>query len=379
MTQKARYIMIGGFLGAGKSTSLLKLAEHLTNQGLKVGLITNDQGHSLVDTMKVANHGFPVQEIPGGCFCCRFNTLMEAADALTQETRPDVFLAEPVGSCTDLIASVSYPLRRIYGDRFEISPLSVLVDPLRAMAILGLSNKRRFSKKVAYIYLKQLEEASVIVINKTDLLEPQQLDDLQAALEERFPKARVLRCAVRENKGLDEWFHIIEGEEQAPGATMEVDYKVYAEGEALLGWLNATVEFNAGKLLDGDTVLKTLADNVRKRLNEISVEIAHFKMTLEPDDGSGELAVINLVGSDYQPEFSQSLSDPLQRGQLILNLRAEGSPESLAATLQQALTTTCLRHGDLNLHLEHMEHFRPGEPKPVYRMADADDEAVALV
>ena len=39
---QARYIMIGGFLGAGKTTSVARLAQHLTAQSLKVGLITND-------------------------------------------------------------------------------------------------------------------------------------------------------------------------------------------------------------------------------------------------------------------------------------------------------------------------------------------------
>ena len=47
---KARYLMLGGFLGAGKTTAVAKLAERLTAQGQRVGLITNDQGKELVDT-----------------------------------------------------------------------------------------------------------------------------------------------------------------------------------------------------------------------------------------------------------------------------------------------------------------------------------------
>src|SRR5688500_20260517 len=128
---KPRYIMIGGFLGAGKTTAVLKLAEHLTAHGLRVGLITNDQSVNLVDTAMLASHGFAVQEITGGCFCCKFNSLMEAADRLAAEARPDVFIAEPVGSCTDLTASVTYPLRRMDGEDFSVAPLSVLVDPVR--------------------------------------------------------------------------------------------------------------------------------------------------------------------------------------------------------------------------------------------------------
>src|ERR1041385_9206591 len=121
---RARYVMIGGFLGAGKTTCVAKLAQQLSDRGLKVGLITNDQGSELVDTAMLRSRGFATEEIPGGCFSCRFNSLVDAANRLNAASRPDVFIAEPVGSCTDLVATVTYPLRRIYGERFSIAPLS---------------------------------------------------------------------------------------------------------------------------------------------------------------------------------------------------------------------------------------------------------------
>ena len=65
--------MIGGFLGAGKTTSVAALAKHLSATGRTVGLITNDQGRELVDTAMLRSKGFATEEISGGCFCCRFN------------------------------------------------------------------------------------------------------------------------------------------------------------------------------------------------------------------------------------------------------------------------------------------------------------------
>ena len=59
----ADYVMVGGFLGAGKTTALLRLAEHLTAEGRRVGLITNDQSQGLVDTSIVNANGYPVEEI----------------------------------------------------------------------------------------------------------------------------------------------------------------------------------------------------------------------------------------------------------------------------------------------------------------------------
>ena len=88
----ARYVMIGGFLGAGKTTAVARLARHITDRGRRVGLICNDQSSGLVDTTLLRSKGFPVEEITGGCFCCRFNSLLEAAESLTRDSRPDLFL-----------------------------------------------------------------------------------------------------------------------------------------------------------------------------------------------------------------------------------------------------------------------------------------------
>src|SRR5262245_25713387 len=198
----ADYIMVGGFLGAGKTTALLRLAEHFTAQGRRVGLITNDQSQGLVDTSIVNASGYPVEEITGGCFCCRFTSLTDAADRLTRDARPDVFLAEPVGSCTDLRATVQYPLRRLYGDDYRVAPLSVLVDPTRASRMLGLERGPGFSPKVQYVYEKQLEEADLIVINKSDLLDARRRHALEGALSTRFPKAEVVTVSARSGENL---------------------------------------------------------------------------------------------------------------------------------------------------------------------------------
>src|SRR5882724_2820131 len=265
--ERARYIMIGGFLGAGKTTCVAKLAQQLTAQGLRVGLITNDQGSELVDTAMLRSRGFATEEIPGGCFCCRFNSLVDAANKLTTTNRPNVFIAEPVGSCTDLVATVTYPLRRMYGENFAIAPLSVLVDPIRAQRVFGLAEGGKFSEKVIYIYRKQIEEADLIVINKRELLDTAALAQLTAKLSGEFPRAEVLAVSARDGTGLDEWFARIASAEQPGGAAMAVDYKIYADGEALLGWLNCTVALDATASFDGNAVLQSLARRIQELLN----------------------------------------------------------------------------------------------------------------
>ena len=363
---KARYIMIGGFLGAGKTTAVAALAQHLTQSGLRVGLITNDQGSELVDTAMLRAKGFSTEEIPGGCFCCRFNSLVDAADKLREATRPDVFIAEPVGSCTDLVATVTYPLRRIYGDRFLIAPLSVLVDPVRAERVFGLDESgRRFSDKVLYIYRKQLEEADIIVVTKNETVPADRLQRLIARLAQEFPQAEILDVSVRENRGLDEWFRQIATGEQVARATMDVDYEIYAEGEALLGWLNATVQLASAGGFDSEPVLRAVAAGIQRRL--AGAEIAHLKMTLSPDAGLGDIAVINLVRSDFVPELSLKLEAPVTSGQLIINCRAEADPDTLSGAVRDTIAEINHLVPGLDARLEHHEHFRPGKPRPTHR------------
>ncbi|MFZ4764350.1 MAG: GTP-binding protein [Roseimicrobium sp.] len=373
---KARYIMIGGFLGAGKTTAMGKLARHLTDQGLRVGLITNDQAGGLVDTKLMRNQGFATEEIAGGCFCCRFNTLVDAAAKLTDATKPDVFIAEPVGSCTDLVATVTYPLRRMYGAEFSIAPLSVLVDPIRARRVLGLDDGGGFSTKVAYIYKKQLEEADIIVINKQELLTAEQLEELTAALQGAFPEARILSASVRSETGLDPWFRSIFSQTQQGDRTpMAVDYEVYAEGEALLGWLNATVTLKAAEEFDANAFLNAFAADIQTRLQSHHAEVAHLKMTYSPDDGiAGEIASINLVRNDNVPETGMTLDEPSIGGQLIINLRAETAPEHLATTVRESLAQLSATVPGLVANLDHEEHFSPGKPVPTHR----DGEHVEL-
>ena len=362
----ADYIMVGGFLGAGKTTAMLRLAEHLTARGQKVGLITNDQSQGLVDTSMVTAKGYPVEEITGGCFCCRFNSLTDAADRLARDARPDVFLAEPVGSCTDLRATVQYPLRRMYGDNYRVAPLSVLVDPKRAARILGIESGPSFSPKVLYVYEKQLEEADIIVINKSDLLSDTQRETLKKALEARFPQADVITVSARTGENLDDWFSRLSGT-LASRPAMEVDYDIYAEGEALLGWLNATCRVSSSSAFDGNDLLQRLAEDVRGRLEKAGIEVAHFKMTLAPDEGN-DLAVLNLVRTDTRAESPHRLADDLTDGELILNLRAEGDPEDLKTMALTALAETTRTMG-VTASVDHIEHFRPGRPQPTHRLA----------
>jgi hypothetical protein len=148
---------------------------------------------------------------------------------------------------------------------------------------------------------------------------------------------------------------------------MAVDYTIYADGEALLGWLNCTVQLSAKKAFDADRFLKELAGEVQTRLRAEGAEVAHLKMTLSPEGGLGQIGVVNLVRNDFVPELSMSLDAPVERGQLIINLRAEAAPALLGRVVRQSVEAAASAVATLAAQLDHLEHFRPGKPTPTHR------------
>jgi G3E family GTPase len=191
--------VISGFLGAGKTTLSTNLIAHLWEKDVNAALITNDQSSGLVDSEIAAAGGLNVKEISGGCFCCRCDEFALALDEIIALRQADIVIAEAVGSCTDLVATVVEPLRIDLQKPYRVLPMVVVVDPDRAEAVLCDSklpiadangtNEPLLHDDVTYIFLKQLEEAQVILVNKADALEPRRLEAIIAAVPGRFPEA----------------------------------------------------------------------------------------------------------------------------------------------------------------------------------------------
>ena len=111
-----------------------------------------------------------------------------------------------------------------------------------------------------------------------------------------------------------------------------------------------------------------MAGEVQARLRVSQAEVAHLKMTLSPDSAlGGEIGAVNLVRNDFVPELSMRLEDPLESGQLIINLRAEAAPEVLGTAVREGLVASAAKFATLTATLDHLEHFRPGKPTPTHR------------
>jgi Ni2+-binding GTPase involved in maturation of urease and hydrogenase len=362
-----RFIMVGGFLGAGKTTTIARLAKTYQDQGLKVGIVTNDQATDLVDTHTLRSQGFDVGEVAGACFCCNFNELTDTAARLEAANRPDVIIAEPVGSCTDLVATVVQPLLRLFNNKFDVAPYGVILKPSHGRRILKNEPNAGFSPKAAYIFRKQLEEADFVIINRIDELEPAEVEELSQLLAAECPGVPIVRMSARTGEGFEALLELLDQEGIFGRRILDLDYDIYAEGEAELGWLNSSLQVTAADPFSLDELLVGIIDRLRVSLATIDAETAHLKTI---GLWEGYHGVANLVSSDTPAELSLASDCQTRQADVIVNARVAVDPALLQEHVHAAVISASQALG-AQPTFRQTQSFRPGRPVPTHRFAEA--------
>jgi hypothetical protein len=313
--------LVGGFLGAGKTTFVAAAARRLSARGLRVAYIANDQGVDLVDTALARTAGVPVEEVTGGCFCCRLSDLLGATNRLAA-SRPEVIFAEPVGSCIDLSATIVHPLLADHPGRFRIAPLTVLVDPARARVLAAPAADTDLS----FLFTHQLEEADIVCYSKQDL------GDGGPPVADRV----VLRVSATTGEGLDGWLdRVLNVHALAGGRVLEVDYTRYAAAEAALAWLNWQVRLELDVPASPIEVVGPLADRLDAGFSAAGATIVHVKLLDQTDQG---YVRVSLCANGSEPSADGRLdASPTRVHDLLVNARVVTDPATLSRVVDASL------------------------------------------
>ncbi len=283
---------------------------------------------------------------------------------MSNEQLPDVVIAEPVGSCTDLVATVIRPLQQIYSRPFEIAPYGVLLKPSHGLRILKGGGRGGFSPQAEYIFKKQIEEADFVAINRIDELSPEAFDELQQLFANQFPDTECLGMSAVSGAGFSDFVERIDSGLRAGRRTMDVDYEIYAQGEAELGWLNAQVVLKSAHAFDLDSTLMNMVLRLQQKLVEVEAEIAHLKMI---GMSEGLYSVVNIVSSDSNPRLSAASKSSTKDCELVINARVAIDPDILANLVRSELEFLS-ESSKINLEIRTIQSFRPGKPVPTHRL-----------
>jgi Ni2+-binding GTPase involved in maturation of urease and hydrogenase len=355
-------VLVGGFLGSGKTTLILAAARLLAQRGLRSAVILNDQSDGLVDTRLTQAQGILAGEVTGGCFCCRLSDLLTVIEQLRPQ-QLDVIFAEPVGSCTDLSATVIAPLLEDF-DKYRVAPFTVVIDPARAATLLGDNAADGPDSDMAFLFQNQLQEADIVCLNKSDIHPnpgcPWSLAFGDQGKHEFNPQPRSISALT--GFGVSEWLDEILFGTIDPGAiTLDIDYARYARAEAALAWLNLRFTFEPSQPLSPALVIGPFLDALDQALTAANIPIVHLKIFDSAE--SGWLKAAECANGD-QPRLEGHLdASPAARHELLLNLRAQADPDPVRDLVQQQLH-------QLSGTISHLRFdcFSPAAPSPQRRL-----------
>jgi G3E family GTPase len=203
--------VLSGFLGAGKTTVLNHVLAN--RQGLKVAVIVNDMSQINIDAAIVQGQGTlsrteeQLVEFSNGCICCtlREDLLVEVL-RLAKEDRFDHLLIESTGISEPLPVAETFTFTDENGNSLsqvaQIDTMVTVVDALNFWTdyqsfddlkdrSLGINDQDH--RNIVDLLIDQIEFASVILLNKCDLVEPTDLEAVEKFIRELNPFAKILR------------------------------------------------------------------------------------------------------------------------------------------------------------------------------------------
>lgn len=362
--KKQRILIFSGFLGSGKTTTMIETAKVLSRQGIKAALITNDLGSNLVDTSLAGLQGIPVAEIPDGCFCHDVPQLAAMMDTLTEAEQPDIIFAEPVGSCVDLVRNTYQELNKNYAGKYELAPFTAVVDPVRYRSIYMGIGENRFNPPVTYMYQKQLEEAEILLLNKVDTLDATGEQAVLASLEENFPSALVIPVSAVTHAHYDRWTAAITQGQLSRIPALDIDWDYVMEAENTMGWYNKKNLVESGAPVDLNAFTHALMEEIRQVFIREQLEIAHLKILCANGKDYVKEA---LTGTARSIMISRQMAGPHAAGELNVNIRALTLPDNLEALMEAALASCAARFG-LSIHGQQTQAFDSfaHAPEPVF-------------
>lgn len=356
-----KLILTSGFLGSGKTTAIQQACKLLLKENKRIAVITNDQGEELVDSKFIEGFSIPVKEVTKGCFCCNYNALLENIYYFNEHINPDIIFAESVGSCADLVATIAKPLAKMHPElRVNIS---VFVDAYFLHSLIN-GTASFIDDSVRYIFKKQMEEADVLILNKIDLLNKEQIEVVKQIIQQDYPLKKILLQNSFNDIHVQQWLDYLNEENIAERKSLEIDYEIYGEGEAKLAWLDAVIQVKTKKLAALKAAL-VFTEIMHKKIKEQQLTIGHLKYLI--DDGE-QHCKISYTTTLIQQQ-SSSFNSTSIHATIIVNARVQTEPDILQKIFTKAIEAAALQTNS-DFKIKSLSAYKPGVPKPTHRIAN---------
>jgi G3E family GTPase len=181
-TKRIPVTLIGGFLGAGKAT----LLNHVLSEehGVRAAVLVNDFGAINIDAKLVVGVEGETVSLANGCVCCTIrDDLVGACLEMLRRPEPPEHLLIEMSGVSDPVPVLNTFLETELGAVFSLNSILAVVD---AEQLLGLEGEMRNLARV------QIQAADIVVLNKVDLVSPEDLAGVKKQVHETTPGSRII-------------------------------------------------------------------------------------------------------------------------------------------------------------------------------------------
>lgn len=154
-----RILLFGGFLGSGKTTTILQIAKYITeNRHETVALIENEIGEAGIDDQLLADSGLQVRPLFGGCVCCQITSdLITAVREINETIKPDWLIIEMTGlAIPGNIAKLINEYCNFY-------------TGFKTITIVDMGRWPELKEVLGPLVTGQVEKTDLVIINKADI------------------------------------------------------------------------------------------------------------------------------------------------------------------------------------------------------------------
>lgn len=354
---KAKYMVVSGFLGAGKTTSMIAMTRVVNEKYGKGAIIANDLGaKNLVDADYTATTDLSITEITGDCICYQTENLVDKLNRLAADGAT-VIMSDIPGCGIGALDHVYLKLKDDYPGEFDLLPFVCVVDPERLRMILPERASINLPEEMRFLLDAQMAEADLIVLNKADLLSSEELAADVAFINAAYPDTPVMQMSARTGEGVEAVVDYVMAHEAA-AQHREIGYgsPEFLAAEATMSWYNR--RFFAKRVDEANVDFNDIADDfmeaIRDGLIEARRNVPHLKLFAA---GEGDDFVkASLVGVDYDIEYERRLEHEYTAMSIVVNARAVCESETMAAIVDEAMARIAEAHG-LACHVLFTECF----------------------
>ena len=330
-----KFAVFSGFLGSGKTTTMMALTKYYTAHHAGAAMISNDLGDgvTLADHRYAQLSGCNASEITGDCICYVNELLADRLNAC-YEDGCELVVSDIPGFGVGALEHVYHGLAEKFPGQFELAPFTVLVEP-RTVELLRSGR----GGDQEYLYHTQMLEADLIVLNKCDLLDAAQREADLAWLSEHYPLAGVIAISALKGEGLEELSQALTVG-QASMRRPDIGYGGEAFQYAMSKISEFYLQYHARVCcndFDGNAYLQEMAEQVQSEIREVGYLIPHLKLLAW--EAEGDFGRVDLIGTDREIEVTHRFERPCTEIAVLLNASAACPVDLLEQIAVKAVNT----------------------------------------